>query len=96
MAYSLQESILNLDFNFAETFQALVDLIGTFAGAEMMADDVTELGKKVLKMERDFNEKAGFTSKDDRLPEFFTNEALPPHHRTFKVTDQELDQVHNY
>ncbi len=79
-----------------DTFQALVDVVGGFLGADMTADDVTELGKTVLKMERDFNERAGFTSKDDRLPAFFTDEALPPHNVTFGVTDEDLDQVYNF
>ena len=79
-----------------ETFQALVDLVGSFVGADMTADDVTELGKNILKMERDFNKRAGFTSKDDRLPAFFKEEALPPHNVTFGVTDEELDQVFNF
>ncbi len=80
----------------AETFQALLDLIGGFGGSDLTGDDVTELGKSILKMERDFNTRAGFTNKDDRLPQFFTDEALGPHNVTFGVTDEELDQVFNF
>jgi aldehyde:ferredoxin oxidoreductase len=76
-----------------ETFQALLDIINGFSGANLTADDVTALGKKVLEMERDFNARAGFTAKDDRLPEFFHKEKLPPHNVTFMVKDEELDQV---
>jgi aldehyde:ferredoxin oxidoreductase len=76
-----------------ETFQALLDVINSFSGASLTAEDVTALGKKVLEMERDFNKRAGFTEKDDRLPEYFYKEALPPHNVTFKVTDEDLDQV---
>jgi aldehyde:ferredoxin oxidoreductase len=79
-----------------DTFQALIDLINGFTGANLTADDVTELGKKILKIERDFNERAGFTRKDDRLPDFFKNEKLAPHSVTFKVTDEDLDQVYNF
>jgi aldehyde:ferredoxin oxidoreductase len=50
----------------------------------------------VLKKERDFNIRAGFTSKHDRLPEFFKKEPLPPHNVTFKVTDKDLDSVFNW
>ena len=80
----------------ADTFQALVDLVGSFVGADMTADDVTNLGMKVLKIERDFNDRAGFTNKDDRLPEFFKNEPLAPHNITFGVSDEDLDQVYNF
>ncbi|MEJ5348156.1 MAG: aldehyde ferredoxin oxidoreductase C-terminal domain-containing protein [Desulfosoma sp.] len=79
-----------------DTFQALVDMINAFYGLNMTADDVTALGKKVLQMERDFNLRAGFTSKDDRLPDYFKKEALPPHNVTFDVPDEELDKVFNW
>jgi aldehyde:ferredoxin oxidoreductase len=67
----------------ADTFQALLDLINSFAGANMTGDDVNALGMKV-------------TNKDDRLPDYFKKEALPPHNVTFGVTDDDLDKVHNY
>jgi len=76
-----------------ETFQALLDMLNAFSGLALTADDVTALGKKVLEMERDFNTRAGFTQKDDRLPEFFHKEKLPPHNVTFSVSDADLDQV---
>jgi aldehyde:ferredoxin oxidoreductase len=79
-----------------ETFQALIDMINAFYGGELTADGVTELGKSVLKTERDFNTRAGFSSKQDRLPEYFIKEELPPHNVTFKVKDEELDQLYNW
>jgi aldehyde:ferredoxin oxidoreductase len=79
-----------------DTFQALLDLISSFTGASCTADDVNALGMKILKLERDFNAAAGFTNKDDRLPDYFKKEPLSPHNVTFAVTDEELDQVHNY
>ncbi len=79
-----------------ETFQALIDMINAFYGGELTADGVAELGKSVLKTERDFNTRAGFTSKQDRLPEYFIKEELPPHNVTFKVKDEELDQLFNW
>ena len=36
------------------------------------------LGRQALKLEHEFNKRAGFTAKDDELPEFFYTEALPP------------------
>jgi aldehyde:ferredoxin oxidoreductase len=79
-----------------DTFQALLDVINGFAGANLTADDVTELGKSVLKKERDFNLRAGMSNKDDRLPAYFMKEPLAPHNITFEVTDEDLDQVHNF
>ncbi len=79
-----------------DTFQALIDLLNAFYGLSLTADDVVALGKKVLKMERDFNTRAGFTAKHDRLPEYFKKEPLPPHNVTFQVTDEDLDRVYNW
>ena len=62
----------------------------------MTADDVTSLGKSVLQNEREFNLAAGFTAKDDRLPDYFKKEALAPHNVTFGVEDEELDKVFNW
>ena len=80
----------------ADTFDALVDLLNAFTGQSFTGDDLAEQGKNILKMERDFNFRAGFTEKDDRLPEYFKKEKLPPHNITFEVTDEELDQVFNW
>jgi len=79
-----------------DTFQALLDMLGAFTGQSLTADDVTGLGKQILKAERDFNKAAGFTPQDDRLPDYFKKEALPPHKVTFGVKDEELDQVFNW
>lgn len=79
-----------------DTFQALLDLLNAFYGLNLTADGVTELGKKVLTMERDFNARAGFTAAHDRLPRFFKTEQLPPHNVTFQVKDEDLDKVFNW
>ena len=79
-----------------ETFQALIDMINAFYGLTLTADDVAELGKSVLKNERAFNAGAGFSAEDDRLPAYFSQESVEPHHVTFQVSDQELDEVFNF
>ena len=79
-----------------ETFQALLDLLSAFYGMNMTGDDVTALGKKVLTWEREFNAQAGLTKAQDRLPEFFRKELLPPHNVTFQVSDADLDKVFDW
>ena len=79
-----------------ETFQALIDMLNAFYGLNLAADDVTELGKSILKNERDFNTRAGFTAEHDRLPEFFMKEPLPSHNLTFQVKDEDLDTLFNW
>ena len=79
-----------------ETFQALLDMLNSFYGMSLTGDGVTELGKKVLSMERDFNARAGFTSQQDRLPGYFKTEKFAPHNVTFGVKDEDLDKVFNW
>jgi len=79
-----------------ETFQALIDMLNAFYGLNLTADDVTELGKSILKNERDFNTRAGFTAEHDRLPEFLMKEPLPSHNITFQVKGEDLDTLFNW
>ncbi len=79
-----------------DTFQSLLDLLNSFYGLELTADSVSELGKKVLKIERDFNSRAGFTKEDDRLPRFFYTDPVLPHNVTFMVKDEELDSLFDW
>ena len=79
-----------------ETFQALIDMLNAFYGLNLTADDVVALGKNVLKTEKDFNMRAGFTKEQDRLPGFFKTQPIPPHNVVFDVTDEELDTVFNW
>jgi aldehyde:ferredoxin oxidoreductase len=79
-----------------DTFQALIDMINAFYGLNMTGDDVAALGKQVLKTERDFNSRAGFTNVHDRLPSFFKTQELAPHNVVFTVPDEELDKVFNW
>ena len=70
--------------------------VGPVHGGRGTGDGGPALGKSILKMERDFNTRAGFTKEDDRLPRFFLNEPIPPHNVTFMVKDEDLDQVFNW
>lgn len=54
------------------------------------------LGKETLTLEREFNRRAGFTAKDDRMPEWMTREPLPPTNAVFDVPDEELDTLFNW
>ncbi len=75
---------------------ALVDMINARFGADLTAEDVTNLGISILKTERAFNEAAGFTSKDDRLPEFFYEEPIAPHNVVWDIADEELDKFWDF
>ncbi|MFX0182243.1 MAG: aldehyde ferredoxin oxidoreductase C-terminal domain-containing protein [Candidatus Hodarchaeota archaeon] len=55
--------------------------------------DYEQYGMEILRLERDFNRRAGFTAIDDRLPEFFRKEPLPPHNVVFDVPRKEIEKV---
>ncbi len=75
---------------------ALIDMINARFGINLTAEDVTNLGEKIIKIEREFNKKAGLTNADDRLPEFMKYEPLPPHNTVWDFTNEELDSVWAY
>ena len=79
-----------------DAFTAIVDMVNAKFGLSLTGDDIGALGQRVLKMEVDFNTRAGFNSADDRLPEFFRTEKLPPHDVMFDVSDEDLDSVFNF
>ncbi len=74
-------------------YQALIDLINAQYGLELTSEDVDQLGESVLKVELDFNKRAGFTNEDDRLPEFMEYEVLSPHNVVWDFTPEEIDEV---
>lgn len=53
-----------------------------------------KLGEQVLRIEKQFNNKAGLDTMEDRLPSFFSKEPLVPSGEVFDVTEEELDSVH--
>jgi len=79
-----------------EAFAALHELAAAHTGDEWDADSLMRVGKEALTFERLYNEKAGFTAADDRLPGWMLTEKLPPHNVVFEVTDAELDSVFDF
>jgi aldehyde:ferredoxin oxidoreductase len=83
-------AILDIDTGY----QGMIDECNGVLGTNWTADDILEIGKEILRKERTFNERAGLTKADDRLPEFMEYEQLPPHNVTFDVSDDVLDSVY--
>lgn len=83
-------------FGFAAAPKSLPDLLNARYDWHVGEDILQALGRETLKMEREFNLRAGFTSADDRLPEWMTREPLPPHNSVFDVPEEELDNFFNW
>ncbi|CAG0984725.1 aldehyde:ferredoxin oxidoreductase [Geobacteraceae bacterium] len=79
-----------------ECLPALIDMINARFGISLTGDDVTNLGKHILKIERQFNIEAGFTKEHDRLPEFFKTEPVAPHNAVWDFSDAEIDEFWNF
>jgi len=65
-------------------------------GWEVEQNIIDQLGRESLTNEREFNRRAGFTAADDRLPEWMTEEPLPPLNSVFDVSEKDLDQVFDW
>ena len=79
-----------------DALPAIVDMLNAKFGWQLTGDDVVTLGQRILSTEIDFNRRAGITQAADVLPDFFTDEKLPPHNTTFDITHDELKTVFNW
>jgi aldehyde:ferredoxin oxidoreductase len=56
----------------------LANALNAAHGTTLTKDFFGALGRETLRLEREFNRRAGFTERDDELPEFFYSEPVPP------------------
>jgi len=75
------------DDNLALIAEAINDAFGT----DVTPKFIKNLGLETLKYEAEFNRQAGFTAEDDELPDFFTEEALPPTGRKARLKSAEIN-----
>jgi aldehyde:ferredoxin oxidoreductase len=73
--------------------EAMLKMIGVRLGKGFTAEDKYALGVRIMRAEREFNRKAGFTAKDDRLARMFYEEALPPHNVKVVISDEDMDSA---
>ncbi len=83
-------------FGFAVAPDTIVALLNARYGWDVDTNILQELGRETLKLEREFNKGAGFTSADDRLPEWMTREPVAPTNAVFDVAEDDLDNVFNW
>lgn len=82
-------------FGYAATPDGVVKrLLKSRYGWDEVPDNILQaLGKETIKLEREFNKRAGFTAKDDRLPEWMTKEPIPENGSVFDVSEEVLDHI---
>lgn len=76
--------------------EAFINALNAKAGTNLTFEDLMDKSIQILKAEREFNRAAGLEKKDDRLPEFFYKEPLPPHNKVFLLSDEEMDKVFDF
>ncbi len=92
--YDTLGACLFAGFGFAvASAETIASLLNAHYGWNVGADILQALGKETLKLECEFNRRAGFTANDDRLPEWMTREPLPPHNTVFDVAEEDLDKI---
>jgi aldehyde:ferredoxin oxidoreductase len=79
--------------DIASGFEGMMEECNGVLGTDWKSEDAAKIGAEILKKERAFNEAAGLTKADDRIPEFMKYEPLPPHNQVFDVPDSALDSV---
>lgn len=86
--------------NFTGCDLAAMDIIAKLlskaTGTEVKGSDLMKIGQAILQKELMFNQSAGFTSKDDKLPAFFKTEKLAPTNNVFDVSDGDLENIFTF
>jgi len=82
-------------FGFAAAQGSIALLLNAIHGTNYSDDVLAQLGKKTLKLELEFNALAGFTPRDDRIPEWMETEENPQTGTVFDIPDDELDSIFN-
>ena len=78
--------------------EILCQLVNSQLGTDYVLEQLQAIARNTIEWERAFNQAAGFTNVNDRLPEHFTEIPNPAaENAVFDVTGEELDNVHrNY
>lgn len=72
--------------------QLIVGALNDAHGTQLEPAFMQQLGLETLRMEWEFNRAAGFTEKDDDLPEFFYTEPLAPTQKTARHRSAEVNR----
>jgi aldehyde:ferredoxin oxidoreductase len=70
----------------------IVGALNDAHGTQLDKAFMQQIGTETLKLEWEFNRAAGFTEKDDDLPEFFYTEPLPPTSKTARHRSAEVNR----
>ena len=75
-ANAVKFSLCICDFWATLDYEIMAELMTLVTGKEWTADDMKHVGTRVLNIARAFNQREGFSAKDDTIPRRMVNEAL--------------------
>jgi aldehyde:ferredoxin oxidoreductase len=73
-----------------ENMNIITAAINAMYNLELSREDVIDIGKQILKVELDFNEKAGIPRERNELPQFLREETSEPSGLKFTFKKEEL------
>ena len=82
------QSVTNPNVDF------LVTALNAAHGTSLTPDFFEALGRDTLRLEAEFNRRAGFTERDDELPAFFYEEPLPPTNQTARFHAGDVHRIY--
>ena len=71
--------------------ELIVTALNDAHGTSLPVSFLQTLGREALKLEWEFNKAAGFTEKDDELPDFFYDEPLAPSNKAARHRSAEVN-----
>ena len=72
----------------------LATAINAAHGTSLTKEFFEALGGETLRLEREFNRQAGFTERDDELPQFFYEETLPPTNHVARFHGADVHRIY--
>ncbi|OIJ09331.1 aldehyde ferredoxin oxidoreductase [Anaerobacillus arseniciselenatis] len=71
----------------------LAELVSAYTGEEITGEDIVNLANETIKVEHEFNKKAGFTKADEKLPDYFYEEENKASGTVFDVSHEEMSTI---
>jgi len=93
VAFDTLGACMFASFGFNADTSVIPALLQALYGWDVDEGIVEQFGRESIRLERAFNRRAGFTSADDRLPEWMTREPLAPTGAVFDVPEADLDGI---
>ncbi|MFO8020495.1 MAG: aldehyde ferredoxin oxidoreductase C-terminal domain-containing protein [Promethearchaeia archaeon] len=76
-----------------QTMGLLAKTINAMYGTDLTREEVVDIGRHLLKIELDYNNKAGVGQSKSDVPEFFRKEKSDPTGLTYTFPKEELDEM---